>query len=171
METSPTPSTEVKTQESFFKKHPIISIIAIIIAIGAVMNVMSDTKQQAIQTAKEKAEVRAEEEVQERAQEEAAQQAAAVAAEAAQKELDELIDLSKTAGLVSSYEFSERASVVYVTDVWYTQTVQFKKDFLAKVGGLKQTITGYKHFEVRHANSNEKVAELTSFTGSLEVYK
>lgn len=91
--------------------------------------------------------------------------------EKAQKELDEFMSLSKKATIVTSYEFSDEASVVYVGKVWYTQTVQFKKDFIAKVATLKKAITGYKHFEVRDAYSNEKVAEVTSFSGSLEVYK
>lgn len=89
----------------------------------------------------------------------------------AQKELDDFIELSKKADLVTSYEFSDSATVVYTGSTWYTQTVQFKKDFLAKVALLKETITGYKHFEARDALSNEKVGEVTSFTGSLEVYK
>lgn len=89
----------------------------------------------------------------------------------AQKELDELMDLSKQSDLVTTYEFSDSATVVYVGSTWYTQTVQFKKDFLAKVAMLKETITGYKHFEARDALSNEKVGEVTSFSGSLEVYK
>ena len=91
--------------------------------------------------------------------------------EAAQKELDEVMKLAKTAGLVSSYEFSEKANVVYVGNVWYTQTVAFKKDFMGKVATLKKTITGYHRFEVLDAYSNEKVAEVTGFSGSLEVYK
>jgi hypothetical protein len=91
--------------------------------------------------------------------------------EDAQKELDDVIAIAKKAHLVTSYEFSDRASAVYVTDVWYTQNVQFKKDFMAKIAMLKKVITGYNHFEVRHANSNEKVGEVTSFSNSLEVYK
>ena len=91
--------------------------------------------------------------------------------EQAQKELDEVMELSKTAGLVTSYEFSEKANVIYVGKVWYTQTVAFKKDFMAKVSTLKKTITGYHRFEVLDAYSNEKVAEVTAFSGSLEVYK
>lgn len=90
---------------------------------------------------------------------------------AAQKELDETMALAKTAKLITTYEFSDKASVVYADKVWYTQTVQFKKDFLAKIGTLKKQITGYQHFEVRDAYSDEKVAEITSFSGSLEVYK
>lgn len=91
--------------------------------------------------------------------------------EKAKKELDEVINLSKKANLVSSYEFSDRASIVYVDSMWYTQTVQFKKDFMAKIAILKEKITGYRHFEVKDTYSNEKVGEVTAFSGSLEVYK
>ena len=79
--------------------------------------------------------------------------------------------LAKASGLVTSYEFSNQANEVFVSNLWYTQTVQFKKDFLAKIASLKETITGYHRFQVRDALSNEKVAEVTAFTGSLEVYK
>ncbi len=89
----------------------------------------------------------------------------------AQKELDDIMALGKKAGLVVSYEFSDRASVVFIGATWYTQTVAFKKDFMAKVATLKKAITGYQHFEVRDAYSNEKVGEVTALTGSLEVYK
>jgi len=89
----------------------------------------------------------------------------------AQKELDDFIKLSKEAGLVTTYEFSDKATVVYVDKAWYSQTVQFKKDFMAKIAMLKHTITGYNHFEVHDAYSDEKVAEVTAFSGSLEVYK
>ena len=101
----------------------------------------------------------------------ATQQSNTVNKEKAQQELGDLMATSKKAGLVESYEFSEKASVVFVGKVWYTQTVSFKKDFLAKIAMLKKDITGFQHFEVRDAYSNEKVAEVTSFSGSLEVYK
>lgn len=91
--------------------------------------------------------------------------------EQAQNELNEIMDLGKQSGLIHSYEFSNRATVVYADYGWYSQTVAFKKDFLAKVATLKKAITGYNHFEVRDAYSDEKVAEVTSFMGSLEVYK
>lgn len=94
-----------------------------------------------------------------------------VSAEQAKQELSELITLLQQARLVTSYEFSESASVVYVTDVWFTQDVTFKRDFLAKIATLKHAITGYKHFEVRHANSNEQLGEVTAFSGSLKVYR
>lgn len=89
----------------------------------------------------------------------------------AQKELDEIMTLGEQSGLVKSYEFSNKATVVYIGYVWYTQDVAFKKDFLAKIAILKGTLTGYKHFEVRDSISNEKVAEVTALTQSLEVYK
>lgn len=91
--------------------------------------------------------------------------------ESAQKELSTLIDLSKKANLVVSYEFSNSASVVYIGPIWYTQTVAFKKDFIAKIGILKKQITGYTNFEVRDAYSNEKVGEITAFSQSIEIYK
>ncbi len=91
--------------------------------------------------------------------------------EQAQVELDALMATSKKAGLVTSYEFSDKATEVYVGKVWYTQTVQFKKDFIAKVGMLKKAITGYSHFEVKDAYSNEKVGEIEAFSQSVEVYK
>ncbi len=89
----------------------------------------------------------------------------------AREELTKVMSLAKQAGLITAYEFSDSATVVYADTAWYAQTVQFKKDFLAKVGPLKKQITGYMHFEVRDAYSNEKVAEITSFGGSLEVYR
>ncbi len=91
--------------------------------------------------------------------------------QAAQKDLDEIMGLAKKAGLVISYEFSNSASVVYSGNTWYSQTVAFKKDFMAKIAIDKEAITGYRHFEVRDAYSNEKVAEVTAFSGSLKVYK
>jgi len=89
----------------------------------------------------------------------------------AQKELDEIIALSKKAELISSYEFSNKANVVYVDSAWYGQKVSFKKDMMAKIAILKKRITGYQHFVMRDAYTDEKVAEVTAFSGSLEVYK
>jgi hypothetical protein len=81
------------------------------------------------------------------------------------------MDTAEKAALVSSYEFSETERVIYVTDVWYGMTVAFKKDLLAKVAMLQEAMTGHHYFEVRNDHSNEKVAEVTAFSGSLEVYK
>lgn len=91
--------------------------------------------------------------------------------EKAKKELKELMDMEMKAGVVHSYEFSESASVVFVDSNWYGQTVTQKKDFIAYVGMHKKDMQGYSHFEVRDAYSNEKVAEMTSFSSSIEVYK
>lgn len=89
----------------------------------------------------------------------------------AQKKFDELMKLSKTAGLVTSYEFSNKARVVYVSNIWYGQEVAFKKDFMASIAMSMHTVTGYRWFKVRDFRSNEVVGEVTAFGGSLEVYK
>jgi len=99
------------------------------------------------------------------------EQTQAAQKESAQKELSEIIELGKKADLVVSCEFSDSATVVYIGPTWYTQTVAFKKDFIAKIGMLKKQITGYTHFEVRDAYSNEKVGEIKAFSQSIEVYK
>jgi hypothetical protein len=83
----------------------------------------------------------------------------------------DLMDTGEKAGLVSSYDFSNTERVIYVTDVWYSMTVAFKKDFLAKVAMLQEAISGHHYFEVRNEHSNEKVGEVTAFSGSLEVYR
>ncbi len=89
----------------------------------------------------------------------------------AQKELEEFMALSKKATLVTSYEFSESANVVYVGEIWYSQTAVQKKDFLAFVADLKKKSTGYHNFKVQDAYSDELVAEVTAFSGALKVYK
>jgi hypothetical protein len=50
-------------------------------------------------------------------------------------------------------------------------TVTFKKDFLAKFAMLQEEISGRHFFEVRDDHSNEKVGEVTAFSGALKVYK
>jgi hypothetical protein len=97
-------------------------------------------------------------------------QTASSTASAAQ-EFEDLMKLSQQGNLVSSYNFSEVERVIYVSDVWFGLSVQFKKDFLAKVAMLQKAITGHHYFEVRNDRSNEKVGEVTAFSGSLEVYK
>lgn len=89
----------------------------------------------------------------------------------AQKKLADFMAKAKEATLVTSYEFSDTATVVYVGPVWYTQTATQKKDFMAYVANLKKDVTGYRHFEIHDAYSDEKVAEVTSFSGALKVYK
>lgn len=89
----------------------------------------------------------------------------------AQKEFDDLMTLGKKSGLVVSYDFPGSDLTIYTGNVWYSQTVAFKKDFIAKISTLKETISGYHRLEVRDAYSNEKLAEITAFSGSLEVYK
>jgi hypothetical protein len=88
------------------------------------------------------------------------------------KEFNKLMDLSKKSGLVKSYEMGQNTSlVIYVGNVWYSQEVQFKKDMIAKFSMLEQSIYGRHRLEVRDAYSNEKLAEVTAFSASLEVYK
>lgn len=88
------------------------------------------------------------------------------------KEFERLMDLSKQSGLVKTYEMSAEASlVIFVSNVWYTQEVQFKKNMLAKFSTLEQDIYGRHRLEVRDAYSNEKLAEVTAFSGSVEIYK
>lgn len=95
-----------------------------------------------------------------------------ISKEDAQKEFDKLMDLSKKSGLVKSYEMDVNTSLkIYVGDVWYKQEVTFKKDMLAKFSSLEQTIFGRHRLEVLDAYSNAKLAEVTAFSGSIEIYK
>ena len=89
----------------------------------------------------------------------------------AQKELTDFMNTAKKANLISSYEFSDKASEVFIDSMWYTQKVDFKKDFIAKIGLLKKAVTGYTNFVAKDAYSNEKVAEITAFSQSIEIYK
>ena len=89
----------------------------------------------------------------------------------AAKEFKDLTDLSEKGNLVSSYTFLHTERVVFVTDVWYAMDVKFKKSFLANVAMLQDAISGQHYFEVRHDHSNETVALVTAFGGSLQVYK
>ncbi len=73
--------------------------------------------------------------------------------------------------LATSYEFSENANVVYVSGKWYGLTAQEKKELLTSIGNVKDVATGYRWFEVRDAYSDELVAKVTAFTGSVEIYK
>lgn len=49
--------------------------------------------------------------------------------------------------------------------------VQQKKDFLTSLSSMKKVATGYHRMEVRDTYSNEKVAEVTAFSGSVEILK
>lgn len=89
----------------------------------------------------------------------------------AQQDLKNTMDLAMKSGLVTSYEFSDTKRVVYAGSVWYTQTVAFKKDFLGSIAMSLKTSTGHHRFEVLDAYSNQKVAEVTAFSGSIEVYR
>lgn len=88
----------------------------------------------------------------------------------AQKELSDFMKLSTNAHIVKSYDFTNER-IVYVDTMWYEMTVIQKQDFVAHVAILKKAAAGYQHFEVHDAYSNEKVAEVTTFLGSVKVYK
>lgn len=97
-----------------------------------------------------------------------------ISAEEKQKAWKNFVDslnLMKEGGIISSYDFSETANVIYVSTGWYTMPVQQKKDFLTSLSVMKKVATGYHRLEVRDAYSNEKVAEVTSFSGAVEIYK
>lgn len=96
--------------------------------------------------------------------------------EQAQAELDDFMKLAKGSGLVTSYDFSKLTENVYRWDIfvgpiWYTQTVQQKKDFMGYMGIHKKAITGFSNFEVHDDHTNEKVAEITAFGQEIKIYK
>lgn len=100
------------------------------------------------------------------------QVAPSISKEDAQKEFDRLMQMSKDAGLVKSYEITADAPLkIYADKMWYSQDVQFKKDMLAKFSTLQQAMYGRHRLEVRDAYSNEKLGEITAFSGSIEIYK
>lgn len=88
-----------------------------------------------------------------------------------QAELDALLNLAIQGKILTDYEFSDTKRVLYADKGWYTQTVVVKKNFMSKIANLRKEITGYHTFQVLDAYSNEKVGEVTAFSGSVEVYK
>ncbi len=89
--------------------------------------------------------------------------------ELATKQLSELMDRSKEAGLIHSYDFLN-GKVVYANNAWYAQDVTFKKKWLMQVSALKESGMGIGTVDVRDRQSNEQLGEVTAF-GSVEVYK
>ena len=142
----------------WIKKHPIISIIGVIFIIGLIGVIVDGPVPQTPVEQKEK-------QIETKPVEDPALK------KEAQDQLDAFMKLSTEARIVKSYEFSDTAVVVYVDNGWYGQTVEFKKNFISKVGTLKKAVTGYTHFELRDAYSNEMVGEIKSFSQSVEVYK
>ena len=98
-------------------------------------------------------------------------QAPSLSAAQASADFSSVMSTAEKANLVSSYKFSDTERVIYVTDVWYTMNVSFKKDFLAKIAMDQEAISGKHFFEVHDDHSDEKVAEVTALTGDLKVYK
>ena len=98
-------------------------------------------------------------------------QAPSLSAAQASADFSSVMSTAEKANLVSSYKFSDAERVIYVTEVWYTMNVSFKKDFLAKIAMDQEAISGKHFFEVHDDHSDEKVAEVTALTGDLKVYK
>jgi hypothetical protein len=142
----------------WMEKHKWASLVGILLVIGVLAHFFTSLGGPSSQTATPQASAQA-------------PQAPSLSAADAQAQFKDLMDLSEKGNLVSSYKFDDTDRVIYVTDVWYTMTVAFKKDFLAKVGMLQDAASGKHFFEVRDEHSNEKVGEVTAFSGALEVYK
>ncbi len=139
------------------KKHPFITGFVVLIVIIFLINTFSGSSSSTTPTPQPVAQQ--------------TQTVPTVSKEQAQKDLTDFMETAKKAKLVSSYEFSDRANEVFIDSMWYTQKVDFKKDFIAKIGMLKKALTGYTHFEAKDAYTNEKVAEITAFSQSIEIYK
>jgi hypothetical protein len=101
------------------KKHPFITGFIILILGVFFINLASEPT---VSTTPVSSSVKQEQPTQQ-------EQTPSISKEQAQKELNDLMDKSKKAGLVTSYEFSDKASEVFIDNAWYTQTVQFKKKF------------------------------------------
>jgi len=154
---------EQEIKKPFYKKKWVIGL-AIFFGIGIVGTLFDDTPRS---TPTPSAPV-----VKEEPKEEVKPQVSQASKDEAMKEFERLMDLSKVSGLVKSYEMTEDTPLkIFVSKIWYTQEVQFKKDMLAKFSSLQQTIYGRHRLEVRDAYSNEKLAEVTTFSGSIELYK
>ena len=154
---------EQQVKKTFYKKWWVIGL-AIFFGIGLIGTLTDNTPRQTPTTTAEAKK--------ETPKETTTPSKPSISKEEAQKEFNRLMDLSKQSGLVTSYEMTADTSLkIFVSNVWYTQEVSFKKDMIAKFSTLEQAIYGRHRLEVRDAYSNEKVAEVTAFSGSLEVYK
>lgn len=150
-------------KKPFYKRKWFIGL-AIFFGIGLISTIFDDTPPRPVTAPAP--------EVKQEAPKETATTKPTLSKEDAQKEFDRLMDLSKQSGLVKSYEMTKDVSLtIFVSKLWYTQEVQFKKDMIAKFSTLQQAIYGRHRLEVRDAFSNEKVAEVTAFSGSIEILK
>ena len=154
---------EQEVKKPFYKKKWVIGL-AIFFGIGFIGTLFDDTPRP---TPTPSAPV-----VKEEPKEEVKPQVSQASKDEAMKEFKRLMDLSIASGLVKSYEMTKDTPLkIFVSKIWYTQEVQFKKDMVAKFSTLQQTIYGRRRLEVRDAFSNEKVAEVTAFSGSIEILK
>lgn len=109
----------IQNMKAWMKKHPIITVILGIVVLVFIINLFSGSSASTTQTSQptpQKAEK------------------PTVSKEQAQKDLTDFMETAKKAKLVSSYEFSDKATEVFIDSAWYTQKVDFKKDFIAKIG-------------------------------------
>lgn len=155
-------NTQEVVKKSFWKSKQFLYTIAILMVIGFIVGPSGSEPQQTSNTVTQPVSTTQPQQ----------EKAPTISKDDTMKEFQRLMELSKQSGLVTSYEMDENTSLkIYVGKIWYGQEVQFKKDMIAKFSTLQQTIYGRHRLEVRDAYSNEKVAEVTAFSDSLEVYK
>ena len=85
--------------------------------------------------------------------------------------LKAFLDTNIESGLVHSYKFSEYERVAYVKPQWYLLDVDFKKKFLSVIRFYLGELVGQERFDIRDYRSNELLAEATTFTGTIKIYK
>jgi hypothetical protein len=90
------------------------------------------------------------------------------------EEWDKLVENGKKAKVIykdtkviGDTEFYE----LYVDTGWYYLKVDQKKNLVSKFSQVKQKITGYKNIKFKDSNTGGIIAEVTSFSGSIEIYK
>jgi len=96
--------------------------------------------------------------------------------DAEEKEFVKIMDLAKSAKVVSSYNWIVDGDKKIGLEVsadrgWYITKADIKKNLLIKIGQLKKEITGYQNFKITDAYSGEVVGEISSFSGSVELYR
>ena len=88
-------------------------------------------------------------------------------------EWDELVKKEKQAGIIYKDEKEiggVPAYYIYVDRNWYLLKVDMKKDLVAKFSNLKKDISGLANVKFKDSNSDEVVAEFSSFSG-INIYK
>lgn len=89
-------------------------------------------------------------------------------------EWDKLVEAGKKAKVIYKdikLIGDTEAYELYVDTGWYYLKVDQKKNLVAKFSQIKQKITSYKNIKFKDSNTGDIIAEVTSFNGSVEVYK